>query len=88
MSQSWWVYILLCENDHYYTGYTNDLDKRYKAHLNGTASKYTRSFKPVRIAQSWKVADKSSAMRVEYSIKQLSRSEKEKIIVAPMLLVL
>jgi putative endonuclease len=83
---SYWVYILLCENQNYYTGYTNNLDKRYQSHLNGTASKYTRSFKPVCIAQSWQVVSKSDAMRIESYIKRLSRSEKEKIITTPALL--
>lgn len=83
----YWVYILLCENSCYYTGYTINLEKRYAAHLNGTASKYTRSFKPVRIAQSWKIAgEKSLAMKIEKHIKKLSRAEKEKIIKNPNLL--
>jgi putative endonuclease len=86
-SKLYWVYILLCSNDTYYTGYTTDLDKRYAAHLNGTASKYTRSFKPVKIIQSWEIAgDKSLAMRIEKNIKQLSRVEKDKIIANPSLL--
>lgn len=86
-SKIYWVYILLCENCCYYTGYTIDLEKRYVAHLNGTASKYTRSFKPVSIAQSWKIASgKSLAMKIEKKIKKLSRSQKEKLIANPNLL--
>jgi putative endonuclease len=83
---SYWVYILLCSNNTYYTGYTIDLDKRYASHLKGTASKYTRSFKPIKIAQSWKIeGSKSLAMRIEKNIKKLSRIEKEKIISYPIL---
>lgn len=33
----YWVYILKCENNKYYTGYTNNMTKRYESHLNGTA---------------------------------------------------
>lgn len=85
--QHYWVYILECNNRHYYTGYTNDLDKRYAAHLNGAASKYTRSFKPVRIAQCWEIAsNKSLAMKIEKYIKNLSHSEKNEIIKNPDLL--
>ena len=83
----YWVYILYCANDCYYTGYTQDLAKRYDAHCNGIASKYTRSFKPLKIAQSWKLNDQSIAMRYERVIKKLSRKEKEKIIAQPSLLV-
>lgn len=83
--QTFWVYILLCNNNTYYTGYTNDLEKRYQSHVNGTGKcKYTRSFKPVKIAQSWKiVGDKAEAMRLERAIKKLSRPEKEKLIAEP-----
>lgn len=84
----YWVYILLCENNHYYTGYTNDLAKRYQSHVDGTGKcKYTRSFKPICIAQSWIInGDKSLAMRFERYIKALSRDEKEQIINDPSLL--
>jgi len=83
-----WVYILLCENGSFYTGYTNDLAKRYRAHLAGTGlCKYTRSFKPLCIAQCWEIADsKALALKIERQIKKLSRSEKEKIICSPSLL--
>ena len=84
----YWVYILHCDNDTYYTGYTNDLRKRYLSHVNGSGKcKYTRSFKPLGIAQCWKInGDKALAMRIERSIKQLTRSEKEKIIGRPSIL--
>ena len=82
----YWVYILHCDNNSYYTGYTADLTKRFEAHLNGTASKYTRSFKPLKIAQHWKMIDKFAAMRAECIIKKLSRKNKEKIIAQPNLL--
>jgi putative endonuclease len=86
--ETYWVYILLCENGSYYTGYTNDLEKRYKAHLDGTGKcKYTRSFKPIRIAQYWEITgSQSQAMAVERLIKKLSRIEKENIIHFPMTL--
>jgi putative endonuclease len=83
----YWVYILLCDNNCFYTGYTNDLTKRYESHRNGTASKYTRSFKPRKIAQFWEIGDdKSVALRMESYIKRLSRVEKEKVITHPALL--
>lgn len=85
--KTYWVYILYCSNGNYYTGYTTDLAKRFKSHLSGSASKYTRSFKPLHIAQSWKIdGNKSLAMKIERFIKKLSRIEKEKIIKNPSLL--
>ena len=86
--QIYWVYILQCVNNTYYTGYTNDLEKRYQSHVDGTGKcKYTRSFKPIRIAQSWKISgSKAQAMRIEALIKKLTRAEKERLIQNPELL--
>lgn len=80
-----WVYILNCNNGSYYTGYTTDLIRRYKEHVLGTKKcKYTRSFKPLGIAQSWPIYDnKSRAMQVEKFIKKMSKTEKEKLILNP-----
>jgi len=87
MSKACWIYILVCNNGAYYTGYTTDLKRRFEEHLLGTAKcKYTRSFKPIKIAQSWQVSSTSIAKRLESYIKKLSRSEKERIILSPTLL--
>ena len=84
---SYWVYILNCDNGAYYTGYTTDLVRRYEEHIRGTAKcKYTRSFKPLSIAQHWQFHEKSIAMKAEKLIKKLSKSEKEKLILSPELL--
>ena len=83
----YWVYILHCQNNSYYTGYTTDLENRYQTHLKGTGSKYTRSFKPISIAQQWKLyCEKNIAMKIEREIKKLSRLEKEMLIATPQLL--
>lgn len=88
MDKTYWVYILLCDNNNYYTGYTDNLEKRYQAHLTGKGRcKYTRSFKPIKIAQSWQVADKKLALKMERAIKKLSRLEKEELINNPKKLI-
>lgn len=86
---TYWVYIIHCDNDSYYTGYTKDLAKRYQTHVLGTGGcKYTRSFKPVSLAQCWKITgDKAFAMQIERAIKKLPRAEKLKMIAQPSLLV-
>lgn len=82
---SCWVYILNCENNTYYTGYTTDLARRYQEHLTGTAkSKYTRSFRPQGIAQCWHVpAGKKTAMKIEKFIKKMSREQKNQLVSNP-----
>ena len=47
---SFYVYILLCSDGSFYTGYTKDLDARIKLHENGKGAKYTKSHKPKKIA--------------------------------------
>ncbi len=84
--QVFWVYILYCENNTYYTGITNDIKRRYQSHVDGTGKcKYTRSFKPVKIAQCWKITNggKSEALKLEKFIKKLSRIAKDKLISNP-----
>ncbi len=80
---AYFVYILECSNGSFYTGYTNNLEKRYQEHCEGKGAKYTRSFKPLRIAGSWLVSDKAQAMRVEACIKKLDRHSKNKLVSMP-----
>ena len=72
----WYVYILECCDGSFYTGVTNDLDKRMKAHSEGKGSKYVykKGFKKLLLAKPCK--DKSDACKAEYQIKQLPRNEK------------
>ena len=83
--KNYWVYILHCANDTYYTGYTTNVTARYQAHLAGKC-KYTRSFKPQSIAQYFQIGDKSLAMRVEAYIKKLPRVKKLALIAKPELI--
>lgn len=79
------IYILECSNGAYYTGYTTDLERRYQEHLDGTAKcKFTRSFRPQRIAASWTLPlNISQALKLERAIKRLSREQKLELIAEP-----
>lgn len=77
---NWFVYILLCSDQTLYTGITTDLNRRLKAHNNGTGAKYTKTRLPCTIVWSVAVGSKSSALKIEYKIKQLPRKDKQKII--------
>ena len=74
------VYILCCRDNTFYTGYTDDLLKRLKAHNSGKGAKYTKSRLPVKIVYYEDKLSKSEAMKREWAIKKLSRKEKEKLI--------
>lgn len=73
---AWFVYMLRCGDGSLYTGYTNDVARRLAAHQSGRGARYTRSHLPVVLAYQEELADKSSAMRREIQIKQMSRQEK------------
>jgi putative endonuclease len=76
----YFVYILACADGSLYTGITNDLQKRLKAHKNGTASNYTRAKKALEIVYSEKHPDKGSALKREAEIKKWSREKKDVLI--------
>jgi len=83
-TEFFYIYILECSNGKFYTGYTNDIKKRYADHVSGKASKFTRSFKPVRIAACWKLyGNKGDALKVEAMIKRMKRDAKEILIQSP-----
>jgi putative endonuclease len=75
-TKNWYVYILECLDGSYYTGVTNDIDARMKAHAEGKGSKYVykKGFKGLLQAKACK--DKSEACKCEYAIKKLPRGEK------------
>lgn len=75
-----YTYILKCADGSLYCGWTNDLEKRLSAHNAGTASKYTRTRRPVELAYFEQFETKQEAMSREYHIKRLTREEKLKLI--------
>ena len=70
------VYLLRCADGSLYCGWTTDVERRVGEHNCGTASRYTRTRRPVALAWSKPVASRSEALREEHRIKQLSRAEK------------
>lgn len=75
-----YTYMVECSDGSFYTGWTNDLEKRIKVHNEKRGAKYTRSRTPVRLVYYEAFTEKQDAMRREYEIKQYSRREKEALI--------
>ena len=71
-----YVYILRCNDNSLYTGWTNNLEKRLKVHASGKGAKYTKARLPIELVYFEEFEDKIEAMRSEYVIKQLTRKEK------------
>lgn len=71
-----YMYILECSDNSLYTGWTNDLAKRIKAHNSGRGAKYTKSRRPVRLCYWETFETKQEAMSREARVKRMSRAEK------------
>jgi len=72
-----YVYILKCGDNSLYTGWTNNLEKRFQEHCLGKGAKYTKGRGPLEIVYHEVFDNKIDAMKREYSIKKLSRKEKD-----------
>ena len=83
--KDYFVYIIECSNGSLYTGYTVDIEKRFNEHLDGLdGAKFTRSFKPLRVAASWRIhGERGEAMHIEAFIKSLKKDQKTAITADP-----
>ena len=76
MDKPWYVYILQCGDGTLYTGITDDVQRRLKAHQTGKGAKYTRGRGPLKLCYQETCEDRSTASRRECVIKQMTREEK------------
>ena len=74
--KNWFVYIIKCKDGSFYTGYTDNLEKRFAKHKSGKGAKYTKSHPPKKIVFSEKFDNKILAQKKEREIKNWSRKEK------------
>jgi putative endonuclease len=77
---AYYVYILLCTDDSYYTGYTKDLKTRLLQHASGRGAKYTQIKKPEKIVYIEWFKTRKKAMHREKEIKKLTHREKTELI--------
>lgn len=75
-----YVYIIECSDGTFYTGWTNNLEKRIDAHSKGIGAKYTRGRGPVKLIYHETFEEKVDAMKREAEIKKLSRKAKQALI--------
>ncbi len=80
MDKKYYTYIILTEKNTFYCGYTDDVKKRFQAHLEGKGAKYTRANKPIKVVYKKEFNTKSDAMKEEARIKKLTHQEKLKLI--------
>lgn len=75
----YFVYIILCKDGSYYTGYTKNVEERAHMHTNGRGAKYTKSHPPKEIVCVDTFLLRSEAMRRERSIKKMSHQQKQQL---------
>jgi putative endonuclease len=74
---SFWVYILRCADGSYYTGHTDNLEKRMGEHQTGSCGGYTATRLPVELAWCQECASREEALAAELQIKGWNRKKKE-----------
>ncbi|WP_338232390.1 GIY-YIG nuclease family protein [Companilactobacillus muriivasis] len=75
-NKKYYVYMLLCSDKTFYTGTSNNVEKRVATHNAGKGAKYTKVRRPVKLMYSEELANKSEALKREIAIKKLSRQQK------------
>lgn len=76
MEKEWTLYILECKDGTLYTGITDNLPRRLRAHRTGKGAKYTRGRAPLTLRYVERCESYSQALQREIQIKRMSRSEK------------
>ena len=76
--KTYFVYILKCKDNTYYTGITSDLTKRLRSHNHGKyEDSYTYTRRPVSLRYFAEFTDANEAIAAEKQIKKWSQAKKE-----------
>ncbi len=67
--KTWFVYLILCENDSVYKGMTNDLYRRFYEHYMGEGAEWTKLNKPLKVIHWESFATKEEAAKREKDLK-------------------
>jgi len=79
-NQSWFFYIVRCQDDSLYSGITINLEDRLREHNKGTGAKYTSLRRPVTLVYCETYDNVSKARKREEQIKRWSKVKKERLI--------
>lgn len=78
---TWFVYLLRCNDNSLYAGITTDIERRLHQHNHTKlGAKYTRAKRPVTLAFIESATDKSSASKREYQLRKLTKTSKEQLV--------
>ena len=81
MNKEWFLYILRCADDSFYTGIALDIYSRLEKHNSGKGAKYTKSRRPCELIYFEEcLPDRNLAQIRERAVKKLSRAKKEELV--------
>jgi len=69
----WWVYVLLCQDGRTYTGIALDVEARFRVHLAGRGSLFTKINRPVCIVAAHQLGSHAEAAAEERALKKAGR---------------
>ncbi len=76
----YYVYVLLCSDGTFYTGYTKNVEERFRLHNEGRGARYTKTHPPQKVAYLETFVRRSDAMKRERAIKKLDHAQKQKLV--------
>ncbi|RHW76643.1 GIY-YIG nuclease family protein [Colwellia sp. RSH04] len=81
MKNTWYTYLVRCNDNSLYAGITTDLSRRVEEHNNSKlGAKYTRNKRPVTLVYAKSSENRSQASKLEYALKKLPKAKKEQLI--------
>jgi predicted GIY-YIG superfamily endonuclease len=80
MGKPFFVYLLICADGAYYTGHTDDLDRRVAQHQEGGYCAFTSLRRPVQLVWCEETQTRDEAKALELQIKHWSRAKKAALI--------
>lgn len=80
LKEPWFLYILECSDGTLYTGITKEIERRIAQHNAGTASRYTRVRRPVKLLYTEICVTRTAALIRECQVKEMARIEKLSLI--------
>ena len=78
----WYLYLIRCRDSTLYTGISTDVERRFAQHQgsgNG-GSRYLKGRGPLSLVFQENLGSRSLALKVEHSVKKMSKARKEKLI--------
>lgn len=77
---TWHLYLIRLGSGQLYTGITTDVSRRFGEHRNGKGAKFLRGREGLKLVFSSPIGDRSSALKIEATVKKLPKQRKEALI--------